>query len=108
MSVIQLPDAACGKVRGYLDSYLSNELLVETRHEVLRHLEGCPQCSAELGMRASVRTQLRAAVRATSVPGGLEARVQRAVRAQNSRTRAGLYTRCGGCGECRRPSAWRL
>jgi anti-sigma factor RsiW len=92
MNVIQFGDAACGKVRGYLDSYLSNELLVETNHEVLRHLEGCPQCTAELSTRTRVRTGLQAAVRGSSVPDGLEARVQRAVRAQNRRTRAGLYT----------------
>jgi hypothetical protein len=92
MNVIQLGDAACGKVRGYLDSYLSNELLVETNHEVLRHLEGCLQCAAELSTRARVRTGLQTAVRGTPVPEGLEARVQRAVRAQSSRTRAGLYT----------------
>jgi len=92
MNVVQFGDAACGKVRGYLDSYLSNELLIETNHEVLRHLEGCPQCTAELGTRARVRSGLQAAVRGTPVPDALEARVQRAVRAQSRRTRAGLYT----------------
>jgi len=92
MNVIRFEDAACGKVRGYLDSYLSNELLVETNHEVLHHLESCPQCAAELSVRARVRTGLQAAVRGTSVPDGLEGRVQRAVRAQNRRTRASLYT----------------
>jgi hypothetical protein len=92
MNVIQFGDAACGKVRGYLDSYLGNELLVETNHEVLRHLESCPQCAAELNTRARVRTGLQAAVRGTPVPDGLEARVQRVVRAQSRRTRAGLYT----------------
>jgi hypothetical protein len=92
MNVIQFGDAACGKARGYLDSYLSNELLVETNHEVLRHLEGCPKCTAELGTRARVRSGLQAAVRGTPVPEGLEARVQRAVRAQSRRTVAGWYT----------------
>jgi anti-sigma factor RsiW len=69
MNVIQFGDAACGKVRGYLDSYLSNELLVETNHEVLRHLESCPQCAAELSTRARVRTGLQAAVRGTPRAG---------------------------------------
>jgi hypothetical protein len=92
MNVIQFADPACAKVRGYLDSYLSNELLVETNHEVLRHLESCPQCAAELSVRARVRTGLQAAVRGASMPAGLEARVQHAVRAQDRRTRAGLYT----------------
>jgi anti-sigma factor (TIGR02949 family) len=92
MSVVNFGEKACAKVRGYLDSYLSNELLVETNHEVLRHLESCPQCTAELNTRARVRDRLRTAVRATPVPGGLEARVMRGVRAHRSRTNAGLYT----------------
>ena len=82
----------CEEVREYLDSYLSKELPAGTSREVLQHVEGCPQCAAELAARARVRNALQAAVHATSVPDGLEARVQRAVRAQRSRTRAGLYT----------------
>lgn len=92
MNVINFGEAACEKIRGYLDSYLSNELLVETNHEVLRHLEGCPRCSAELNTRARVRTQLQGAVRNMAVPPDLQAKVQRAVRGQSRRTRAGLYT----------------
>jgi anti-sigma factor (TIGR02949 family) len=82
----------CEEVREHLDSCLSKELPVGTSREVLRHVEGCPRCAAELAARGRVRSALRAAVRATPVPDGLEARVQRAVRAQHSRTRAGLYT----------------
>ena len=92
MSVVRFGEASCERVRGYLDSYLSNELLVETNHEVLRHLEGCQQCAAELNTRARVRTQLQAAVRGTPVPPGLETRVQRAVRSQRPRTHVGFYT----------------
>ena len=39
MNRIQFGEGACEKIRQYLDSYVSNELLVETNHEVLRHLE---------------------------------------------------------------------
>jgi anti-sigma factor (TIGR02949 family) len=85
MKVVRFGETACEKVRGYLDSYLSNELLVETNHEVLRHLEGCPECTAELNVRARVRTALQTAVRATTVPPGLDAKVQRAVRAERPR-----------------------
>ena len=92
MSVIDSGEAACQKTVGYLDSYLGNELPVETNHAVLRHLESCPRCAAELATRSRVRASLRAAVRATSVPAGLEARVRRAVRAQRSRARAGWFT----------------
>jgi anti-sigma factor (TIGR02949 family) len=83
--------AACGKVRGHLDSYLSRELPEETSREVQRHLESCPLCAAELETRARIRAQLQAAVRATPVPGGLEAKVRRAVRGEVSRPRTGLW-----------------
>jgi hypothetical protein len=35
-------EGACEKIRKYLDSYISNELLIETNHEVLRHVEKLP------------------------------------------------------------------
>ena len=53
MNRVQFGEGDCDKTRKYLDSYISNELLVETNHEVLRHLESCPACSAELDTRAA-------------------------------------------------------
>jgi anti-sigma factor RsiW len=91
MSVLRFGEASCEKIRGYFDSYLSNELLVETNHEVLRHLEACPQCAADLNARAHLRSQLQAAVRGTPVPSGLEGRIRRSVRSQRPPTYAGLY-----------------
>jgi hypothetical protein len=38
MNVINFNDKACERIQRYFDSYLDNELLVETNHEVLRHL----------------------------------------------------------------------
>lgn len=73
---------SCEDTRRCLDSYLSNELPVETSQEVLRHLETCPQCAAELSARVRVRAGLRAAVRRTPVPAGLEARIRQAWRAR--------------------------
>jgi len=84
-------DAACQTLRGHLDSYLSRELPEETSREVQRHLEICPRCAAELATRARIRTQLQAAVHATPVPGGLEARVRRSMRGEVSRPRTGLW-----------------
>jgi len=84
-------DAACEKVRGHLDSYLSRELPEATNGEVLRHLERCAHCAAELETRARVRAQLQAAVRSAPVPGGLEAKVRRAVRGEVARPRTGLW-----------------
>jgi anti-sigma factor (TIGR02949 family) len=80
MKVVHLGDTACEKTRRILDSYLSNELTVETNHEVLRHLEGCPACAAEVQTRARVRSRLKSAVQATAAPRDLAARIQGAVR----------------------------
>src|SRR5207247_2439839 len=68
MNRIQFGEGACEKTRKYLDSYISNELLVETNHDVLHHLESCPACSAELDARTQLRTRLKAAVNTQSVP----------------------------------------
>ncbi len=46
-----------------MDSYLSDELLVETNHEVLHHLENCPACRNELAARRSLLAQMRLAVK---------------------------------------------
>jgi Putative zinc-finger len=51
----------CREVRDLADSFLSEQLLVETNHEVLRHLEGCPACRAELASRRELRTAIRRA-----------------------------------------------
>ena len=46
-----------------MDSYLGGELLVETNHEVLHHLENCPACRSELAARRSLLAQMRTAVK---------------------------------------------
>jgi anti-sigma factor RsiW len=51
----------CRDVRQHADAYLANEVLVETRLEILRHLEGCPACRADLEQRRTLRTTLRRA-----------------------------------------------
>ena len=52
----------CKDFKEIADSYLSNELLVETNHDVLRHLETCGNCRNELGARRELRERLRSAV----------------------------------------------
>ena len=37
----------CRDVRELADSFLTGQLLVETNHEVVKHLETCPECRAE-------------------------------------------------------------
>jgi hypothetical protein len=51
----------CREVRDLLDSFLGQELLVETNHELMRHLGGCPECRAELEARRQLRSALQRA-----------------------------------------------
>jgi hypothetical protein len=50
----------CRDFREVADSYLSDELLVETNHDVIAHLEACADCRRELAARREARTILRA------------------------------------------------
>jgi hypothetical protein len=84
MNIVHFGEGTCERIRRYLDSYISNELLVETNHEVLRHLQSCPACSAELEARTRLKRRLKAAVQGTAVPEGLEVRVRLHVRGQGS------------------------
>jgi hypothetical protein len=45
-----------------VDSYLSNELLVETNHDVIRHLEHCRDCRELLAERRELRARLKGAI----------------------------------------------
>jgi anti-sigma factor (TIGR02949 family) len=80
MNRLQFGEGACEKIRQYLDSYISNELLVETNHEVLRHLEGCPACTAEVQALTRLRTRLKSAVKTQTVPPELQVRVRERIR----------------------------
>jgi hypothetical protein len=53
----------CQDFREIVDSYLSDELLTETNHEVLRHLEMCADCRSEIQTRRILREKLQAAVK---------------------------------------------
>ena len=85
MNIVHFGEGACEKIRRYLDSYVSSELLVETNHEVLRHLENCPSCSAELETRTRLRSRLKAAVQSQAVPPDLQVRVRDRIRARSRR-----------------------
>jgi len=43
------------------DSFLNDELLTETNHEILQHLETCGSCRAEIDARRQLRGSLQAA-----------------------------------------------
>lgn len=52
----------CQQIRDVLDSFLSDELLVDTNHVVLRHLRLCSSCVGELERRAKLRQALSQAL----------------------------------------------
>jgi hypothetical protein len=51
----------CGEVRELADSFLCDELLTETNHQILRHLDTCPACRREIDGRRRLRSALRGA-----------------------------------------------
>ena len=51
----------CRDVREMADSFVGDELLTETNHEILRHLQTCPACRADVAARRSLRAALRRA-----------------------------------------------
>ncbi len=53
----------CKDFREIIDSYLSDELLTETNHGVLSHLEACSGCRGEIEARRIIRGRLRSALR---------------------------------------------
>ena len=86
MNRIEFGQGGCDNTRKYLDSYVSSELMVETNHDVLTHLEGCRQCAAELEARTQLRTRLKAAVNAQAVPPELQVRIREKLRGKESGT----------------------
>ncbi len=77
MNVMNFSSEQCSRIRRHLDAYLSNELLVETTGEVLRHLEGCQACSRELEARTRVRDALRRVAASQVPPEELRQSIQR-------------------------------
>ena len=51
----------CRDVREVADSFLCEELLTETNHEILRHLDTCPSCRTETDARRRLRGAVRTA-----------------------------------------------
>ncbi len=78
-------ESACEKARRYLDAYVDNELLVETSAEVLRHLESCAACAAEVEARGALKSKVRGAVRAHEAPPELTVKVRERLRARPPR-----------------------
>lgn len=85
MNVIQFDRNNCKRIRAFLDSYLNDELLVETAHEVLRHLADCRDCALLLAERERVKARLQSAVRREVAPEDLPQRIQKSIRQTNRR-----------------------
>ena len=76
MNVIDFEDGRCRRIRSYLDSYLNNELMAETNHEVLAHLGLCESCARSLDDRARLKVQLKRAVMGEYAPPALRERIR--------------------------------
>lgn len=90
MKRIQFGGGGCENTRKYLDAYVSNELTVETNCEVLRHIEGCAACAAEVDTCTRLRSRLKAAVNAQAVPPELQVRIREEILANRSGSWFGL------------------
>ncbi|MGH8694278.1 MAG: anti-sigma factor family protein, partial [Burkholderiales bacterium] len=72
----------CRNYKELLDSYLSEELTVETNHAMLRHTEHCPACREELGARRELRQVLRRACSRDVMSQEATARLRAMLRAE--------------------------
>jgi len=81
MNIVNIEDGYCRRIRSYLDSYLNNELLVETNYEVLKHMEICDSCSRSLRDRARLKDKLKSAVMRDYAPVALRERINDNLRA---------------------------
>ncbi len=53
--------AECRAIRERADAFLSEQLLIETTQDIVRHLDGCPACRAEFEARRRLRGALKLA-----------------------------------------------
>jgi hypothetical protein len=51
----------CRDVRELAESFISEQLLTETNHDIVRHLETCPSCRRDIEERRVLRTAVRRA-----------------------------------------------
>jgi anti-sigma factor RsiW len=87
----------CRTYRDLMDSYISSELTVESNHELLRHIERCEACGAELERRERTRAVLRDSFGGAPDAAPLTARIAQALdREQHRRSTIGSVMRYGG------------
>lgn len=81
MNTLKFEPRDCTRTRELLDAYLDGELLVETNREILKHVERCDACAAELDDRSRLRSAVRTAARTESAPSELRDLILGSVRA---------------------------
>ncbi len=108
MNVMNFNSEQCARIRRHLDAYLSNELLVETTSEVLRHLESCEACSRELEARTRVRDALRRVAASQIPPEELRQSIQRQLRNMQARLLGRFTTAYLGVSSCYDCRPWRV
>jgi anti-sigma factor RsiW len=87
----------CRTYRDLMDSYISGELTVESNHEVLRHLERCDACRAEIERRERTRALLRESFGAVPDAAAVTARIAQSLdREQRRHSTVGNLVRYGG------------
>ncbi|MBY0503348.1 MAG: zf-HC2 domain-containing protein [Bryobacteraceae bacterium] len=72
----------CHEARPLLDSYLTNELQVETLHAVNQHLTGCAACRTALASRERTRAAVNSTVRGFVPDEAFTLQIRDAVRAE--------------------------
>ena len=68
MNLVNFNERSCERYRRYFDAYLDNELLVETNHDVLHHLNSCMDCSRILESRARMKQLVKKVVTEEEAP----------------------------------------
>ena len=74
----------CRNFKELLDSYLSDELAVESNHQIIRHSEMCPTCRSEMAARRNMRSLLREGVKATTASPDFKNRLRARLREEAS------------------------
>lgn len=72
----------CRNLKELLDSYLCDELSVETNHAVLRHVEQCAACRAEMAARRNLRETMQRAGTQLRLSDESRMRLREALRAE--------------------------
>ena len=92
MNVLNFDSRQCDRIRRQMDAYLSNELLVETTAEVLKHLESCEACSRELESRMRIRDSLQRAAARQPLPENLHEAIHQRLKKTQRRPSWALHT----------------